>query len=159
MEKKKKTLDNQLSLFDLVQGYQQVSEAEKPPGSLNIDRRFRELITEILRRCPISRYQVAAIMSELTDTDITKSMLDSWTAESKVQNRFPAVFLPAFCKAVGTDEPLRLLAELVGSFVLPGPEALRAEIRRLEEEIEELHAEKRKRQLFLKEFEVKGRGR
>lgn len=155
MTKKGEKLDSrQASIFDLIQEHHaSTTAAAHPAGSLNIDRRLRELVTEALRRCPLSRYQVAAIMSELTDTDITKTMLDSWTAESKVQNRFPAVFLPAFCKAVGTDEPLRLLAELVGSYVLPGPEALRAEIRRLEEEIASLQVEKRKRQLFLKEME------
>jgi hypothetical protein len=41
---------------------------------------------------PLSRYQVAAKMSELLDVDITKTMLDSWTAESKEQHRFPALF-------------------------------------------------------------------
>ena len=152
MTKKEKRFDSrQATLFDLIQAMQEAPS--QPVGSLNVDRRFRELISEALRRCPLSRYQVAAAMSELTDTDITKTMLDSWTAESKVQNRFPAVFLPAFCAAVGWDEPLKMLGSLIGVFVLPGPEALRAEIKRIEEEIAAKQAEKRKRQIFLKEME------
>ena len=154
MTKQKKRIDiHQASLFEILQNIQNDAPAPKPIGSYNCDRRFREAISEALRWSPLSRYQVAARMSELTDTDITKTMLDSWTAESKVQNRFPAVFLPAFCEAVGSHEPLKLLGGLVGVFVMPGPEALRAEIQRIEEEIAAKQAEKRKRQLFLKEME------
>jgi len=92
-------------------------------------------------------------MSELVGIDITRTMLDSWTAESKERHRFPAIFLPAFCKAVGSTEPLKLLAKFAGSFVLPGPEALRAEIKRIEEEIEVLKKERNKRRVFLGEME------
>lgn len=154
MTKKKKRIDNQqISLFEVIQNLQNDRPAEKPVGSFNIDRRFREAISEALRWSPLSRYQVAARMSELMDTDITKTMLDSWTAESKEQHRFPAIFLPAFCEAVGCNDPLQMLGRLVGVFILPGPEALRAEIHRIEEEIARKQSEKRKRLLFLKEME------
>jgi len=69
-------------------------------------------------------------MSELVGQDITKTMLDSWTAESKGMHRFPAVYLPAFCEAVGSTEPIRMLGQVLCAFVLPGPAALLAEIRR-----------------------------
>lgn len=154
MTKLKKCLDtSQLSLFDIVRNLQEENPTPKPAGSLNTDRQFREAISAALKRCPLSRWQVAARMSEMTDTDITKTMLDSWTAESKEQHRFPAVFLPAFCDAVGCTDPLKLLGSLIGVFVLPGPEALRAEIRRIEEDIERKQLDKRKRMVFLKEME------
>jgi hypothetical protein len=154
MTKKKKRIDNRhISLFEVIQNFQNDKPAPKPVGSFNIDREFREAISEALRWSPLSRYQIAARMSELTDTDITKTMLDSWTAESKVQNRFPAVFLPAFCEASGTTEPLRMLGQLIGAFVLPGPDALRAEIQRIEEDITRKQADKRRRLAFLKEME------
>ena len=93
MTKKKKRLDiNQSSLFEIIQELQNNKPATKPGGSFNIDHQFRGAISEALKRCPLSRYQVVARMSELTDTDITKTMLDSWTAESKEQHRFPAIF-------------------------------------------------------------------
>lgn len=155
MAKSKNSLDtNQLSLFDLLKDYQEHQAEKKPAGSFDIDRPFREAISESLKRCPRSRWEVAAHMSELTGTEITKAMLDSWTAESKENHRFPAVFVPAFCEAVACSEPLKLLGRLVGVFVLPGPEAMRAEIRRLEEEIERKQADKRKRLVFLKEMEA-----
>jgi hypothetical protein len=154
MTKKKKRIDNrQISLFEVIQNFQNDKPAPKPVGSFNIDREFREAISEALRWSPLSRYQIAARMSELTDTDITKTMLDSWTAESKVQNRFPAVFLPAFCEAAVSMNPLRILGQLIGAFVLPGPDALRAEIQRIEEDITRKQADKRRRLAFLKEME------
>ncbi len=156
MAKLKQKIDiNQASLFDILKNYQEESTIERPAGSFDIDRQFREAISQALKNCPLSRWQVAAHMSELTGCDITKAMLDSWTAESKEGHRFPAIFLPAFCEAVGCSEPIRLLGKLVGVFVLPGPEALRAEIQRIEEDINRKQSEKRKRLLFLKEIETK----
>jgi hypothetical protein len=61
--------------------------------------------------------------------------------------------MPAFCRATGDNRPLRLLAEMAGLFALPGPDALRSEIRRLEEDAKQINAERRKRELFLKEME------
>lgn len=154
MAKVKKYLDsNQLSLFETLKFLQEREAVSKSSGSMDIDRFFREAISEALKNCPLSRYQVAARMSELAGQEITKAMLDSWTAESKEGHRFPAIFLPAFCEAVGCSEPLKILGRLVGVFVLPGPEALRAEIRRLEEEIGKKQQEKKKRLIFLKEME------
>ncbi len=141
-----------MTLFDLLKT-SQTEVAERLAGSFDIDRQFREAISEALKRCPLSRYQVAARMSELVGQEITASMIYSWTAESKENHRFPAVFLPAFCEAAGTNTPLVLLGRPVGSFVLPGPEALRAEIQRIEEEITRKQQEKRKRMIFLKEME------
>lgn len=154
MAKSKKCLDNQISIFEFLENAQNgACRAAQTPGSLDIDRIFRETISETLRNCPLSRYQVAARMSELLGQDITKTMLDSWTAESKEQHRFLAVFLPAFCEAVGSTEPLRMLGQQIGAFVLPGPEALRSEIQRIEEEIMRKQADKRRRLVFLKEME------
>jgi len=154
MAKMKKSIDtNQLSLFETLKFLQEREAIPKASGSMDIDRQFREAISEALKNCPLSRWQVAARMSELTGQEITKAMLDSWTAESKENHRFPAIFLPAFCEAVGCSEPMKILGRPVGVFVLPGPEALRAEIRRLEEEIGKKQQEKKKRLIFLKEME------
>ncbi|MDD4356023.1 MAG: hypothetical protein PHN98_02135 [Smithellaceae bacterium] len=156
MAKIKQKIDiNQASLFDILKNYQEENTCSRPAGSFDIDRQFREAISQALKISHLSRWQVAARMSELTGQEITKTMLDSWTAESKEGHRFPAIFLPAFCEAVGCSEPIRMLGKPVGVFVLPGPEALRAEIQRIEEEITRKQTEKRKRLVFLKEMESK----
>lgn len=142
----------QATIFDVLARHN-AKAVEAVSGQQDIDQKFRASVSEALKRCPLSRYQVAARMSELTGTDITKSMLDSWTAESKEGHRFPAVFLPAFCQAVGNTEPLTIIGLTAGVFVMPGAEALRAEIQRLEEEINRAQNERRKRLMFLKEME------
>ena len=155
MSKLKKTIDpSQTSILEFLKNYQNESEAKQTlEGSMDIDQRFRESINEGIKRSNLSRWQIAARMSELTGTDITKTMLDSWTAESKEGHRFPAIFLPAFCEAVKYTEPLKVIGMPVGVFVMPGPEALRAEIHKIEEDIAKKSAEKRKRMMFLKEME------
>ena len=78
-------------------------------------------------------------MSELLGIEITKSMIDAWTAESREGiNRFPACYLPAFCRAVNSIEPLRVLADLVGSVVVQGEEALLIELSKIEEQKQRL---------------------
>jgi hypothetical protein len=155
MAKIKQRIDiRQASLFDILKNYQEENQTARPAGSFDIDSQFRAAISEALKHCPLSRWQVAARMSELTGGEISKAMLDSWTSEAKEGHRFPAIFLPAFCEAVGSSEPLKMMGRLVGVFILPGPEALRAEIQRIEEEINQKQADKRKRLVFLKEMEV-----
>lgn len=144
--------ENQLNIFEAILNLQEREEPAKSAGSFDVDRQFRESISAALKACPYSRYQVAARMSELVGFEITKSMLDSWTAESKEQHRFPAIFLPAFCEASGSTEPIRILGRQLGIFILPGPEALRAEIRKIDEEIQAKQTEKKKRVMFLKEM-------
>lgn len=106
---------------------------------MDIDRQFRALVSEAIKGSPLSRYTIAARMSELCGHEITKSMVDSWSAESKENHRFPAIFIPAFCEAVGSRDALTFLCEKAGTFNMKGPDALRAE--------------KVKRVMFLREME------
>lgn len=53
------------------------------PGALAIGHALRHLISDLLKACPFTRFEIAARMSELTGQEITKHQLDSWTAESR----------------------------------------------------------------------------
>jgi hypothetical protein len=152
MTKKARRIDNpkQLSLLDYLQ--QQARPSIPQPGTLHVQNTIKALLSRALKETSRSRYEVAARMSELLGQEITKAMLDAWTAESKEYHRFPAEFIPAFCEAAGNRDLLTFLAEKTGAFCLPGPDALRAEVKRIEEQIEGLHQERRKRLLFLKEM-------
>lgn len=144
--------DQQLSLFDLLVEAQKDNTAPRA-GSLDVDTELRHQITSELKKSPYSRYHVAGRMSELTGTEITKSMLDSWTAESKELHRFPAIFLPAFCVAVESSCLMNFLGRKAGVFVLPGKEALRAEIQKLMEERERINGAVKKRKSLLEALE------
>lgn len=54
---------------------------------------------------------------------ITKRQLDCWTANSREDRHFPLEYLPAFCWAVGSDFPLRVLAGTLGFDLVDAREA------------------------------------
>jgi hypothetical protein len=162
MTKRKYFSPDQSSIFDWIKQAEAISrQCDNPPsGSLDCDAEFRAAVSEDLKHAQdshgreLSRFQVASRMSELAGREITASMLNNWTAEAHEKHRFPAQYLPAFVLATGGQRrAFEALSRRSGLFALPGPEALRAEIQRIEEEIKLKQAEKQKRLLFLREME------
>lgn len=80
---------------------------------------LRILLSEVIRSSKLSREQIAERMSAATGVSITCQMLNCYSAESKEKHRFPAAFIPAFCRATGD---LRLVHFLLGKFDLIGIE-------------------------------------
>lgn len=154
MTKKRSRNDNakQLSLLDYLAERQAKTQEKCRAGSLNVQFEIKEAVSRMLKVCPLSRFEVASRMSELTGVDISKFMLDSWSAESKEYHRFPAEFIPALCTITESNEILDLIAEKREVFILPGCDALRAEVQHLEERIRELQTARKKRLIFLKEI-------
>jgi len=164
MTKKKRILSSEMPLFEFMKKAQELTkEADNLParGSLNIDSEFRSALSEDLRHAtnPItgrefSRYEVAGRMSDFWGQEITASMLNNFTAESHDGHRFPAAWMPTFVYGTGGQRrTLEMLVRHSGLFALPGPEALRAEIQRIDEEIKGKREEKNKRMNLLKEIE------
>ena len=111
------------------------------PGSLYFNRVIRRLLSDELKKTPLSREEVASRMSELTGENITKHMLDAWTAESREGWRFPLEYLPAFEVAVETTGLVAWIASVRGGKILIGKEAIDAEIGKLERWKEEASRE------------------
>lgn len=153
----------QINIFDWIKQAEELAQQSKQKhteGSLNIDAALRAAITEDIKNAHndegrmLSRYEVAAKMSELTAVDITKTMLDNYTASSHEAHRFPVQFLPALIIATGGQRrAFELLSRTSGLFALPGPDALRAEVQRIEERITKDQKEKEKRMMLIKEME------
>ena len=153
MAKRRKRIDDrQLNLFDYIKQLQ-ACEQKTTEGTLNIRESLRLAINQALKESSLSRHQVAGEMSHLLGISITKWMIDAWTAESKNSHRIPAEYVPAFCEVTKFRLPLSILNEAAGIFALPGPDALRSEIQQWDEKEKTARAEKRKRQMFLKEME------
>lgn len=153
--------DRQISLFDYlakVQAEKRSDRERKHEAMLNVREPLRLAVVNAIRECKLSRHQIAGEMSHLLGCEITKTTLDAWTAESKPLHRLPAEYLPAFCKATGSTEPLDVLNESAGIFGMPGPDALRAEIQKFDEAEKQARAAKRKRLLFLEEMEGRSPG-
>lgn len=158
MAKKSKRIDappGQMSLLDLLTQAQEATRTKTTgeEGAANVRERLRLALCVAIKLCPLSRWEIAGKMSHLLGCEISKFQIDTWTAESKDGHRLPSEYLPAFCLVTADHAPLRILAETAGLFALPGPDALRSEIRRLEEESRRINQERRKRELFLKEME------
>jgi len=151
MAKQTRKADNsQLSLFDYVKQAAAAKADQGPaPGTLDVDARLRAAVSADIKASPLSRAQIAAAMSDLVGEHITEQMLNSWTAEAKKRHRFPAAYLPAFVIATKGRRAFGTLSEASGLFALPGPEALRAEIQKIEEEILEKKRERRERLVLL----------
>lgn len=141
---------NKLRLFGIIKRQQKHINIG---GGINIMAEFRKALSKCIGLCELSRYQICARMSEILDYEITVNMLNSWTAESHDQHRFPAEFLPALCNVIGSYEPIKVLIERTGHFLMPGEEALRSEIQKIDEDIKKLQDEKEARIVFLKEAE------
>jgi len=106
-------------------------------GSLNFALELRALLAQAPKDCPLSRYQVAARMSELLGLDVSKHQLDAWTAESREPWRFPFEYAIAFEVACETHRLTEWLATKRGGQVLFGREALTAELGRLQRQNDE----------------------
>lgn len=128
---------NQLSLEGLI-------ELPKAPpatgGSLSCGAELRATLAAALKETRLSRYEVAARMSELTGTEISKSQLDAWAAESRDGWRFPFEYAAAFETALGTYCLTELLARKMGYRVYMGDDIRQAEIGRISAQISDLNA-------------------
>lgn len=102
-------------------------------GSLNYALELRAVLSDSLKNTPKSRYEVAARMSELLGVEITKEMLDSWTAESKKPWRFPFEYAAAFEASCDTTSLQELLGRKRGSRILVGEDNLFAELGRIQQ--------------------------
>ncbi len=101
------------------------------PGALDVGLALRQLLSNLLKDSPLSRFEIAARMAELTGSDITKHQLDSWTAESREGWRFPLEYLPAFEAAVETHDVTAWIADLRGARLSVGRDALEAQLGRI----------------------------
>jgi hypothetical protein len=152
-KKATKTDSAQLSLLDLLERAREMETAPSTQGSANIERELRVAVSDGIKASPLSIHQVAGEMSHLLGETITADMIYSWTAESKTRHQIWGSRLAAFCRVTGYRRPMEIMVRAAGMFCLPGPEALRAEIQKLREEERRAGAERRKREVFLKEME------
>ncbi len=144
MSKRKKdstpALSEQLVLIDMVPSEE---------GSMDISLLLKDSLSRAMRNTDLSRWQIAARISELVGRTLSKEMLDAYVAESKEGHNFPAKYLPGFCIVCDTLEPLAVLAGAVGGSVLGPKDAEFVEIARMEREKAELEDQIRKKKVKL----------
>lgn len=119
-------------------------------GSLNFDAQVCATLADALRDCKKDRYQVAAEMSRLLGREVSKNMLDAYTAESRDAYNFPLNYLAAFEVATESLALTLLIAKLRGCRMLVGEEAVLAELGKVEREEIGLRQRKQALHAYLK---------
>ena len=112
--------------------------AEPTPASVDMGAEISHLLSNALKETKKSRYAVCARMSELLGRDISISMLNAYTAESREAWRFPLEYAIAFELACETYCITEFLARKRGCKVYAGDEVRQAEIGRMESQMQEL---------------------
>lgn len=141
----------QMSLLDMLVAAREERVATAP-GRLNITARLYGAARKAIRNAKKSREIIVEEMSEMTGDQITVAMLNNFTAESH-PHRMPPEYIPAFCVSTGDNEMIAIMAEAAGAFMLPGIDALRAEVQKLREEEHKISSQRKRREVFLKEME------
>lgn len=148
MSKATRKIDSrQLSFEEMLTGcglYPVPRPPQSSPGSLHCDPTLRDALAAALAACGKDRYQVAMEMSRLTGAEISKPMLDAWTADSKDGHRFPFAYAAAFEVVCGTTALQELLAGLRGSTILVGEDVLLAKLGRIQQLEDQFRLEKQK---------------
>ena len=102
-------------------------------GALDIDLGHRQCLSRAMQNSGKDRYQIAAEMSRLMKTTVSKEMLDKYAA-SDTANGMRSTALTAFCFVCNTFEPIRYLLEPLGSDVLNPQDRDLIELARLMEQ-------------------------
>ena len=145
--------ENQLSLFDVLGEIAAGSEPTDPtPGSFDMSSAVRQGISEAIRRSGMKRWEIAGRMSELLGVEVTESMLNAWSAESREDRRFPAEYLAAICYVTGDLVILREIARKVHCWLLESEEAVMAELGRINWQRQQLAARERQVKQYLAEM-------
>lgn len=111
------------------------AELPRAPGSLSCRIQIANTMSEALSG--LDRYDVSATMSRLLDRDISKHMLDAYTAESREDHIPPLDTAIAFDVATEGYSLLYLYASKVGAKVAFGQDALAVELGQLERKRDE----------------------
>jgi hypothetical protein len=112
--------------------------ADPIPGSMDYRTVVSVTLSEMFRTCGKDRHQVAAEASRLTGKEVTKAMLDGYTAESRDCFNVPTYLIPALETACRSHAMSNWLAGVRGGRLMVGRDALAAELGRIEKQRAEL---------------------
>lgn len=108
------------------------SAVEPTPASMDHRASVSHLVSQVIAEAGLDRYDLAARMSRLTGKEVSKAMLDGYTAESRDAFNLPFYLVPAFeaaCESIALSD---WLARQRGGRLLVGEDVLAAELGRLE---------------------------
>lgn len=108
------------------------------PGSMDYRAVISHLLATMMAESGMTRFAIAAAVSELVGKEVSKYMLDAYTAESRDEFNGPAWLMPALEVACKSTLYSSWLAGVRGGRLLIGRDALAAELGRIERQRDEL---------------------
>ncbi|MCX7563445.1 hypothetical protein OS176_07820 [Xanthomonadaceae bacterium XH05] len=111
--------------------------ASAEPGAMDYRRVVSALVAEMLAGAAASgmdRYEVASRASRLTGKDVSKAMLDGYTAESREEFNVPLWLSPVLETVCSSTLLTAWAAGVRGGQLLVGADTIDAEIGRIERE-------------------------
>jgi len=106
--------------------------ADQAPGAYDYREVVSHLVSEVLAHADADRFEIAQRISQLTGREVSKWMLDAYSAESREAHNLPFWLVAAFEAACKTHQLTAWLADIRGGELLVGRESLEAELGRLE---------------------------
>lgn len=117
-------------------------EVPKPvapaPASMDYRATVAHLLTEMFSDSGLDRWEIAARTSRLAGKEVSKYMLDAYTAESRDEYNAPAWLIPILETVCNAHPVSNWLASLYGGRLYIGRDALTAELGRIEGQRDEL---------------------
>ncbi len=123
--------------------WEQDFEKKKLEANYDISAQIRRWLSTAIKNSPMSRFEIAAKMSELLGKEISKFQLDSWTAESKDGYHLPADYMPAACAVLDDISGLRILAAPLGVKVLENKDLMWLEYGKLKRSEQQIRLRKK----------------
>jgi hypothetical protein len=77
----------------------------------DVTLRLKKTVAQAIKACPHSVNRIAADMSDLLGCTVKATTLYNWASEAHLRHSPRADWLPAFCKATGSLEPLQVITE------------------------------------------------
>ncbi|MBI1386649.1 MAG: hypothetical protein GC150_17225 [Rhizobiales bacterium] len=115
--------------------FRPVAAAVDAPGSLaGLSRRIGVMMSQAIRESGMDRYDIAAAMSRLLNEDVSKHILDAYTAESREDHNVSAYRFFAFVQATKAGGMLDDVCRQIGYLAMPSEDQRLAEIGYLTEQ-------------------------
>lgn len=146
-------MEKQMSIFDMLEDIETKKTQGPAPGSLNMGAQIKNALTAALKGAGLKRWEIAGRMSDYISTEITESMLNSWTADSKEGHRFPLEYIAAFCWATGDYTVIKMVAQGCGCHLTMGREVVLLQMARLSDMRRRIDREEEKMLAYLDKME------
>jgi hypothetical protein len=117
--------------------------AVTPPTPVAGTQEYRatvaEIVSAMLKESGVDRYEIAARMSRLAGREISKYMLDAWSAESREDHNLPFALAPVLEAACESHLLSAWLAATRGGRLYVGRDALAVQVGLLKQSRDEIN--------------------